>query len=134
MAKAIQQTVTFRATPDELFDIYLDSKRHAAAVDSTAAVSRREGGRFSVLDGYITGKNLLIVPKRLIAQSWRGSDWPAREPDSILVLAFRKTSGGGQIDLVHANVPARERAGITAGWRQYYWTPWREYLRRTRRR
>ena len=31
MAKTIQQTVMFNASPDELFDIYLDSKKHSAA-------------------------------------------------------------------------------------------------------
>jgi activator of HSP90 ATPase len=134
MAKTIQQTVRFTASPDELFDIYMDSKKHAAAVDSTASISRRVGGTFSVFDGYIKGKTLLIVPKRLIVQSWRGSDWKAGEPDSILVLTFSRATGGGQIDLVHANIPDREARGINAGWRAYYWTPWRAHLARTRRR
>ena len=130
MAKTIQQTVTFNASPDELFDIYLDSKKHSAAVNDKAAISRAAGRKFSVFDGYITGTNLLIVPKRLIVQSWRGSDWKGREPDSVLILAFSKAKGGGQIALVHANVPDTHAASINKGWRQYYWTPWKDYVRR----
>ncbi len=132
MAKTIQQTVTFNASPDELFDIYLDSKKHSAAVNDKASVSRAAGRKFSVFDRYITGTNLLIVPKRLIVQSWRGSDWKAREPDSVLILAFSKARGGGQITLVHVNLPDNHAASISKGWRQYYWTPWKAYLKHRR--
>ena len=134
MAKTIQQTVTFNASPDELFDIYLDSKKHSAAVNDKASISRAAGRKFSVFDGYITGTNLLIVPKRLIVQSWRGSDWKAREPDSVLILAFSKAGGGGQIALVHANVPDNHAASISKGWHQYYWKPWKAYLKRRPRK
>ena len=40
MAKTIQQTVQFSVSPEELFDIYLNSKKHSAAINSKAAVSR----------------------------------------------------------------------------------------------
>jgi len=44
MAKTIQQTVQFSVSPEELFDIYLNSKKHSAAINSKAAVSRKVGG------------------------------------------------------------------------------------------
>ena len=73
--KTIQQTVAFRVPPEKLFDIYLDSKKHAAAVNSQASLSRKVGGRFRIFRGALQGKNLAIVPKRMIVQTWRGSDW-----------------------------------------------------------
>ena len=39
----------------------------------------------------LSGKNLLIVPNRLIVQSSRGTHWKKSDPDSILVLEFSKT-------------------------------------------
>ena len=33
--KTIQQTVTFGVPPEKLFDIYLDAKKHAAAVSAS---------------------------------------------------------------------------------------------------
>lgn len=131
--KTIQQTVKFSVAPGKLFDIYLDSKKHAAAVKSQAAISRRVGGSFRIFGGALQGKNLAIVPKRMIVQTWRGSDWTRSEGDSILILTFGKVSGGGRINLVHANVPERHYAGINRGWKKYYWTPWRAYLKRRRR-
>ena len=77
--KTIQQTVKFPAPPEKLFDIFLDSKKHAAAVNSQASVSRKVGGRFRIFGGVLQGKNLAIVPKRMIVQVWRGSNWTKSE-------------------------------------------------------
>ena len=46
MPKTIRQSVALPAPPEKLFDIFLDSKKHAAAVNSQASVSRKVGGRF----------------------------------------------------------------------------------------
>jgi activator of HSP90 ATPase len=110
--RSIAQTVTLPAPPERLFDIYLSSREHGAAIGSTARVSRRPGGPFAAFDGVLRGQMLAILPKRLIVQSWRGSDWRKSEPDSILVLAFSPARRGGRITLVHAHVPTRHRAGI----------------------
>ena len=129
MAMTIQQSARFSVPPEVLFDIYLDSKKHSAAVQSKASVSRKVGGRFSAFNGMLQGKNLAIVPKRMIVQAWRGSDWKQTELDSILILTFSKVPGGGQISLVHANIPDRAYPGIRRGWPKYYWNPWRIYLK-----
>jgi activator of HSP90 ATPase len=129
MPKTIRQSVALPAPPEKLFDIFLDSKKHAAAVNSRASISRQVGARFRIFGGALQGKNLAIVPKRMIVQTWRGSDWKKTEADSILILVFAKAPGGGRISLVHANVPDRHYAGINRGWKKYYWKPWRAYLR-----
>lgn len=130
MAKTIQQTVKFKASPEELFHTYLDSKKHAAVIGSPASISRKVGGKFMAFDGMISGRNLLIVPERLIVQSWRAKPWKKSDPDSTLILQFRRAKGGGQIDLAHINVPAYDHAGVTKGWPKYYWNPWKTYLKR----
>lgn len=130
MARTIQQTVKFGVPPGRLFDIYLDSKKHAAAVNSQASISRKVGGRFRIFGGMLRGKNLAIVPKRMIVQTWRGLDWKKGEADSILILTFSRAPGGGRINLVHANVPDRRSARINRGWHTYYWRPWKASLRR----
>jgi activator of HSP90 ATPase len=134
MAKTIQQTVKFGASPERLFDIYMDSKKHSAAINSTASVQQRVGGRFAAFEGQLRGKILALVPRRMIVQSWRGSDWKKIEPDSILILTFDRARGGASLSLVHANIPDRHYAGIRRGWTKYYWNPWRAYLRKAKRR
>lgn len=123
MAKTIRQTVRFGATPAQLYDIYMDSKKHAAAINAKAAVSRRVGGRFAAFGGMPRGRVLALVPKRMIVQTWRGSGWKQTELDSVLILTLSPARGGARLSLVHANIPDRRAAGIQRGWSRYYWNP-----------
>ncbi len=129
MARTIQQAVTLEASPDELFDIYVDSKKHSAATGGKATIGRKVGTAYSAHDGYITGRTLAIVPGRMIVQSWRGSDWKESDLDSILILTFSTAAGGGRITLTHANLPDSQADGIKKGWTEYYWRPWKAYLK-----
>jgi len=126
MPRTIVQRVKLTAGPRDLFETYLDSARHSAATGARAKISRKAGARFSAWNGYIQGKTLHVVPGKLVVQTWRGSDF--RE-DSILMLRFDEAPGGGRITMVHANVPDERAASIAKGWHDYYWKPWRAYLR-----
>ena len=129
----IKQSVQFNASPDSLFDAYLDSRKHAAIVGSKVSISKAVGKKFTAFDGMLSGKNLLIVPKKLVLQSWRSRRWKKSDPDSILILMFSKAGRGARIDLVHMNVPNHDMQGVTRGWHRYYWKPWFKYLKRSRR-
>jgi activator of HSP90 ATPase len=128
MTKAIEQSVRFSASPEELFEIYIDSKKHSAATGGAAKMSRKTGGKFTAWDGMLSGKNLLVLENDTIVQAWRGSHWKKSDPDSILILKFSKAPGGAQVDLTHVNVPEHDHAGVTKGWKTYYWEPWKKYL------
>jgi activator of HSP90 ATPase len=134
MTKAIQQSVEFNASPNTLFETYMDSKKHSAATGAPARINRRTGGRFTAFGGMLCGRNLLLIPGKMIVQAWRSSQWKAKDPDSILILWFSKTAGGGRIDLVHAGVPEHDHTGVTEGWSKYYWEPWKAYLARRRKK
>ena len=128
MTPPIRQSIVLKAPPEELFDTFLDSRKHSAATGMPAKVSRRVGAGFTAFGGALRGRNLLIVSRRMIVQAWRSRQWKASDPDSILVLCFSKARGGGRIDLVHVNVPAHDHKGVTRGWPKYYWAPWKAYL------
>ncbi len=128
MTKPIVQSVTFAASARELFAIYTNSKKHSAATGQKATVSNKPGGRFSAFAGSISGRNLVVVPNRLIVQAWRASHWKKTDLDSILIMTFSDSPGGGRIDLVHVGVPQHDHKGVTEGWPNYYWKPWRAYL------
>jgi activator of HSP90 ATPase len=127
MTPAIQQRVTFRASPKALFEMYLDSRKHAAATGAPAKMKRKAGGSWSAHGGQIGGQNLLIVPGRMVVQAWRAAHWKKQDL-SILVLKFSKAPGGARVDLVHAGVPKYDHKGVREGWEKYYWKPWKRYL------
>ena len=128
MTPAIQQSVEFDAKPETLYEMYMDSKQHDQATGAPAKVSRKAGGAFTAFGGQLKGKNLLLIPNKMIVQSWRAEMWKTSDPDSILVIQFNKTKAGSRVDLVHVNVPEYDHQGVTDGWHHYYWEPWREYL------
>src|ERR1700689_4729767 len=113
MTKAIQQTVRFSAEPAQLFELYMDSKKHSAATGGAAVISRKPGGKFTAWHGQLSGHNLLIVRGEMIVQAWRAISWKPSDPDSILILRFSKAPGGGQVDMVHAGVPEYDHKGVT---------------------
>jgi activator of HSP90 ATPase len=129
MTKPIVQSVTFKASPEELFEIFTDSKKHSAATGAKASTSAKAGAKFTAFEGMLSGRNLLVIPGRMIVQAWRASHWKDCDLDSILVLNFSNTPGGGRIDLVHAGVPQHDHQGVTKGWPLYYWEPSKAYLK-----
>jgi activator of HSP90 ATPase len=116
------------ATPDKLFDMYLEAVDHAKFTGLPVIIEPRAGGMFRAFDGMLSGTILHIEPKTLIVQTWRSANWPLTTMDSVLTLSFWPAEEGGRIELVHANVPEDDFAGVSQGWEKYYWTPWRNYL------
>ncbi len=133
MPRTIHLAVALPATPDELFDMYLDPDRHAAITGEPVSIGAQAGTEFSAFDGALHGRILQVVPKRLIVQSWRASHWKARDIDSTLILTFWPQWRNARIELVHVNVADHDFAGVSEGWELYYWTPWREYLKQLKR-
>jgi activator of HSP90 ATPase len=130
MAPVIQQSARFRTSPQTLFDLYLDSRRHSLSTGPSATISHKVGGKFKAFEGQLEGKNLLIVPGKQIVQLWRATHWK-KAHWSILILNFSPVVGGAQVDLVHVGVPAYDHKGVSRGWPQYYWRPWKKYLRKS---
>ena len=129
MAKTILQTVVFKNTsPEALYDIYMDSKKHSKATGGSAKISAKVGSSFSAWDGYISGKTFQLTKGKLIVQSWRSGDFKSSDLDSTFILTFQKKGGDAVLNMVHANVPDHAYAGIKKGWDDYYWTPWKKYL------
>lgn len=127
MTPIIQQSVRFRISPQALYDLYLDSKKHSRSTGAPAKISGKVGGKFSAFGKKLEGKNLFLVPGKQIVQLWRASHWK-KEEWSILVLNFSRVAGGAQIDLVHIGVPAYDHKGVRRGWPKYYWRPWKKFF------
>ena len=130
MARLIVQAVKLNASPAELYAQYLNPRTHRAITGARAKIAAKKGANFSAFNGALTGRILQLVPKRLIVQSWRASHWNREDLDSTLILSFHAEGRGGRIELVHVSVPEHDYAAASEGWHQYYWIPWRSYLRK----
>ncbi len=129
MSKTIIQKIVFKnATARDLYDLYMDEKKHSMATAAPAKISQKEGGRYSAHDGYITGKNLQLVKDKLIVQTWRAQDWADSDLDSTFILSMEQKEKDTVLQVVHAHVPDRQVKDIDKGWRTFYWGPWKKYL------
>jgi activator of HSP90 ATPase len=128
MRNVITQTVVLDAASERLFAMYLDPETHAAITGAPVTISRQAGTEFQAFGGVLTGTMLAVYEPRLIIQSWRSSQFRPDDADSTLILSFQTDPIGGQIDLIHLDVPDHDLVGVTEGWEKYYWTPWRRYL------
>ena len=45
--KTLQQTVTFKASPRQVYDMLMDSKKHQSLSGQPAKISRKVGGKFT---------------------------------------------------------------------------------------
>jgi activator of HSP90 ATPase len=120
----IQKVLIENASPDQIYDILMDSKKHAKLVNSTAKISKEVNGNFKIYDGYIEGKNIELEPKKKIVQLWRGDEdlWP-KDHYSILTIFLEKTDNGTQINLMQEKVPEECYEDIEKGWYDFYWEP-----------
>ena len=97
-----------------------------------SVIGARPGSAFRAFNGALSGKLLYTRPGRMIVQTWRSTNFERADLDSILVLTSQPRGRSGGIQLVHANVADRDVRGVTGGWKKYYWTPWRAYLKKRR--
>jgi activator of HSP90 ATPase len=134
MKPPIEQSVKFACSPEVLFEMYMDSAKHSASTGAPAKIARHTGGSFKAFDGALSGRNLLIIPNRLVVQTWRSTAFKRDDPDSILVLEFSKAPGGAMVHMVHVNVPAQDHQGVRKGWPKFYWKHWKAYLAASKRK
>jgi activator of HSP90 ATPase len=125
--KNLQQSVIIKATPREVYEALMDSRKHSKFTGAKASISRKVGGRCSVNGNYIRGINLDLMPNKRIVQAWRGSDWP-KGHYSIATFSLSRIKGGTRLIFTQMGVPDREYKGISQGWRDYYWKPMKEML------
>ena len=120
MAKTIQQKVEFKKSPHEIYEMLMDSKKHAAFTGEKASISRKAGGKFSAYGGYIEGVTLDLVPDQRIVQKWRGSGWP-KGYYSIVIFDLEKIAKGTRLTFTQVGVPDKDYKDKQTGWKEHYW-------------
>ena len=125
--KTIQQTVTFKATPLEVYDMIMDSGKHRSLSGEKASISRKIGGKFTAWGSHISGINLVLKPGERIVQAWRATGW---WPDyySIAIFDLQKIRKGTKLRFTQIGVPPNRYSGHYRGWIETYWTPMKEVL------
>ena len=66
----IIQKVVIPASPEEVYDAFMDARKHSEFTGSEATCDPTVGGKFTAWDGYISGRNLELEKGKRIVQEW----------------------------------------------------------------
>jgi uncharacterized protein YndB with AHSA1/START domain len=133
-AEAIHQEVSFNAPPARVYEALTDAKQFTKVVELSGAmqsmslgskpveISREPGGTFSAFGGYITGRQIELVPAQRIVQAWRAGGW---EAGVYSIARFELSAQGSGTKLVfdHTGFPQGQAEHLAAGWKGHYWEP-----------
>jgi activator of HSP90 ATPase len=124
-SRTIRQTVMFKASPRAVYDLIMDSRKHASLSGEKARIGKKVGDAFVAWSGHITGINLVLKPGEKIVQAWRATGW---QPDhySIAIFDVQRAPGGAKLSFTQIGVPSHRYSGHYRGWIEAYWTPMKE--------
>src|SRR5690606_24200800 len=126
--KAIHQEVVIDASPEQIYEAYMDSAKHAEfTANGEATISRDAGGEFSCHGGAISGRNIELVPNERIVQACRVMNW---EPGvySVVIMELVKEGEKTKVVLDHDGFPEGEAEQLGPGWHARYWVPLKNYF------
>src|SRR3989442_5520487 len=125
--KTIRESVLFKASPHEVYEALMDSRKHAGFTGERAEISREAGGRISAYDGYIEGTNLELLPDTKIVQRWRSSAWPDGHYSTV-IFELKRTTGGTRLSLTQSGVAEEDYEAQKEGWVESYWEKMKKTL------
>jgi activator of HSP90 ATPase len=125
--KTLHQSVVFETDPHEVYEMLMDSKKHAEFTGAKATIGRQVGDSFSVWDEWATGSNVELVPNKKIVQRWRGADWPTGHY-SVVRFELKKVDRGTRLDFTQTGIPEGLYEEIAQGWKEWYWEKLQAYF------
>ena len=121
-------TALIPASARDIYNAWLDSLAHSEMTGGQANVSSEPGGAFSAWDGYISGRNLELVPGERIVQAWRTTKFDEDHEDSIVTITLEDRDDGALLTLSHSNVPETHLGYEQGGWHTHYFEPMIAYF------
>jgi len=138
-AEAIHQEPVFKASRKRVYEALTDAKQFQAVMQLSEAmksmapgtkpaeIAREAGGAFSLFGGYITGRQIELVPNERIVQAWRPASW---DPGMFSIARFELVEQGTGTKIVfdHTGFPNGQAEHLAGGWKANYWEPLGKYL------
>jgi uncharacterized protein YndB with AHSA1/START domain len=127
--KTLQRKISIRASPHEVYEALMDTKKFITFTGDHAHINRGIGGILTAFNGYVKGKNMELIPDEKIVQEWRADEegWP-KDHFSIITIVLIPAEEGTQLDFIQDKLPQQCAEVITKGWEDSYWEPLKKYL------
>jgi activator of HSP90 ATPase len=126
--KTLHQSVKLPASPHEVYEALMDSKKHSKFTGAEAKISPKIGGKFTAFDDWASGVNKELVPDKKIVQTWRGADWP-KGHYSAVTFELKQVGKGTQLDFTQTDIPEELFNDVAQGWVDWYWDKMKVYFK-----
>jgi activator of HSP90 ATPase len=119
---SLHYEANFKASPQRIYELLLDSKQFAALTGRPAEIDPKEGGAFTMFGGLIVGRNVELIANQRIVQAWRPTHW---DPGIYSIVKFEFREQGAQTRLVldHTGFPEDQHDHLDSGWKEHYLEP-----------
>jgi activator of HSP90 ATPase len=139
-SEAIHQELLFNAGPQRVYGALTNGKSFDAITrlsDGDAllkatgaiptAINSEVGGTFTLFGGYVTGRNLEMLPDERLVQAWRAGSW---KPGAFSIATFSFLKDGTKTKLLfdHRGFPDGQGSSLAQGWHAHYWGPLTTFL------
>lgn len=134
IAESIHQEPVFKASRARIYEALLDARQFDKVIELSGVmqsmhlgnkpceINREPGGAFALFGGYITGRQVELIPNQRIVQAWRAGSWPAGD---YSIARFELVEQGSETKIVfdHGGFPKGEAESLASGWKAHYWEP-----------
>jgi uncharacterized protein YndB with AHSA1/START domain len=122
--KVYTKTYYIRASIENVFKAITDQDIMEEWSQSMTEMDPTEGGRFSMWDDTINGRNI-VVSKEKIIQEWKEETW---EKYSFVTFKLREVAGQTELVLTHEKIPPASFSTVKDGWEDHFMAPMIEYV------
>lgn len=140
-AESIHQEPVFKASRKRVYEALTETKQFDKIIELSGVmksgmlppgtnkpteISREVGGAFALFGGFITGRQIELVPSERIVQAWREGSW---EPGVYSIVKFDLVEQGSGTKIVfdHTGFPGAGEH-LAVGWKAHYWEPLEKLL------
>jgi activator of HSP90 ATPase len=124
---SILHTIRFQAPAAAIYEVLVRGELFAKMSGAPAQIDAAPQGEISLFGGYISGRNLELIPNKKLVQTWRSKDWP-EEIESTVSFALAEDQGTTTLSFEHKGFPEDMAEHLEKGWHEKYWNPIRKFV------
>ena len=139
-AESIHEEPLFKASRKRVHEALIDTNQFDKVIQLSGVmnsgtslgtkpteIGREAGAAFAIFGGYITGRQIELVPNERIVQAWRVGSW---NPGVYSIAKFDLVEQGSGTKIVfhHTGFPKADGQHLADGWKAHYWEPLEKLL------
>lgn len=126
--RTIKQSVIIKATPEKVYQAFMNEKRHKEFTGYNARIYNKVGGKFITCGNRNFGYSLYLKSGKRIVQAWSQKHFPDNQYSIIDIKLNKLKRGYTRLVFQQTGAPLEAVKWLIPGWKSTYWNPLKNYL------